>query len=251
MKFICDRKNFKTRAEKNGTYSLLNIKTGKIMFLNKTASLILEIPEINSTEELVNYLLENYDGITKEQVIKDCERLIYKMNALDIVSIIEEPTEKRNIIIVAGENDYKKLSRFFTNSLSQKGKMVFCASADPRYYSTYAIRTRQFNNQEYNIIYLDQYGCIKAAISLGCGLSSSLMTLTSVFADETEINIVKKMLSYIFNITPDLTKLRVLVKKNAMKQVENYILKLGFELEAVLKKEYGNTDLLCYSLFRD
>lgn len=254
MKYNCDYKNFKVREEKNGTFSMLNKQSGKIMFLNKIASFVFNNPEIDNTSDLAEKIHEKYKDTDRSIIEKDCVELLYKMNALDIVDIITDEGQsnaKNNYITVAGEEDYKKISNFITKNISNPKMMIFCTSLDSRYYSTYAIRCRQFNNQEFYFIAFDNEGRISAVLSMGCGLSNTIYTLTSVFTNKENVKTVKEMLNYVFDLTKDLTKIRIMLKDDTSTAIKEYVLNLGFELEATLKKEYGNNDLYCYSLFRE
>lgn len=94
MKYTIFYKNFVVREENNGTYSFLNKTTGQIFFLNSTSSFIFEHPEINDFDELIQIVHSNYPSINIDTIKHDYEDLLYKMAALGIASIDNDPHKK-------------------------------------------------------------------------------------------------------------------------------------------------------------
>lgn len=251
MKYTINQNNFKVRKEENGTFSFLNKTTQKIVFMNKLASFIYNNVEITDLEKLVDVIYEKFEGADKTEIKVDCERILYQMEALDIVSITSDNQKIMQGIRVAGEKDFNAISCFIKSNLHEKGKAILCNSNKKDDYSTYAIRVRQFNNSEYNFISTDEKGEINALVTLGIGLSNTVFTMTNLFADKNDIVLIKNIISYVFNVTENLTKIRITIKDDdKSKELKDFILTLGFEKEAVLKKEYGDLDLICYSVFK-
>lgn len=251
MNYNVNFDKIKVREEKNGTYSFLNLESMKIVFLNKIASFVYLHPEINNLNDLAKAICNNFDVPSIEEVTQDCKDLLHKMNALDLICITDEARVIDTGCCIVGEEDYKKASEFINENFTKNGKVIMYSSLDLNYYSPYALRARQFNNKEYNFIYYDELKNIQALITLGVGTISSY-TVLNIFADRNDLNMIKELLEYAFNATPNLTKMRISIKNDKSgKILQNYVEKIGFTLEAILKDEYGKgIDLLCYSKFR-
>lgn len=59
-------------------------------------------------------------------------------------------------------------------------------------------------------------------------------------------------LSYIFSVTHNLTKIRVMLQDNKFAEKTRKIIEQpGFKKEAVLEKEYGDCNVVSLALFRD
>lgn len=250
IKYNINHDNFKVRKEENGNYSFLNKTSLKIVFLNKTASEIFNNENIKNSSDLIKYFKNKFPEVDDSQIESDCINILYKMNALDIIEIIESDESNNAEIRVAGESDYKKISKFVKECL-KSNSLLLCSSIDLNHYSAYAIRVRQFNNSEFNYLHFDKNGIIDAMITLSVVGSTSSYAITDIFVKNDEQKIIEQILKYIFHITPSLAKIRIMIRDNKeSSKLIGVFEKLKFEKEAVLKKEYNNIDLLVYSLFR-
>lgn len=251
MKYKILNENIRLRKEKNNTYSFLNTKSMKIVFLNKIASDIFQHPEITNLDDLSTWIFNKYEAPSIDVVKKDCKELLYKMNWLELIEIDNVIKDKKNKYEIAGEKDYKDISNFIYKCFTSKNKVLMYSSMDMNYYTPYAIRARQFNNKEYNYICYNDDNKIEAVITLGAGTTSSYSIL-NIFMNNYSSQIVNELLEFVFQSTPLLLKVRISVKTNSDDSKLKRITKdLGFVLEATLKNEYGQgEDLLCYSLFR-
>lgn len=254
MKYSIDYDNFRVREEANGNYSFLNKTTQKIVFLNKSASYIFNNREINSLNELVVKFKEKYKDISENELMEDCKDILYKMNALGIVSLEDMQEKVLQKVKIAGEEDYKIISEFIKKSIKTKG-ILLCSSIDLNYYTPYAIRVRQFNNKEYNYMHFNN-GVMDALVTISSIASNSSYAISDIFIDNKNIdstcNILNEIFVYIFNITKNLAKIRIMIKENKESiNLINLFEKLNFKKEAILHKEYNNINLLVYSLFRE
>lgn len=255
MNFSIDRKNFKVRAENNGTMSFLNLKTMNIVFLNKTASILFENSEIQSLEQFVEYMHNKYPTVDKSVLERDCLELLYKMETLEILNIdhnsktadMEFPCVK-----VAGEKDFADLSDFLMENLQIEKMIILCSNYDMNHFSAYNLRTRQFNNFEFNFMHYGENRAIDAVITCAINVGATAFSLLHIIGNPDNISILREMLSYIFSVTHNLTKIRVMLQENKFAEKARKIIEqLGFKKEAVLEKEYGDCNVVSLALFRD
>ncbi len=248
MKYTIN-KNFKTREEKNGTYSFMNLETMQIMFLNKTASIIYNNADIDILDDLVVFIMNNFKGVTFDEAKKDCEQILNYMDVLGLINIVRESSCVEQIT-VAGENDYKDISQFILDSLCLKDVYMLLSSNKKTDYSAYAIRNRQFNDLEYNFIHRDHNNKIDALLTFSYNKGSSILTLTNIVGEFKNETIFSEIIQYVLEQTMFLTKIRFLIEDNKINNIKNLIEKLGFTIETKLKKEYDNNDLLIYSIIK-
>lgn len=250
MHYTIDKDNFRVREEKNGTISFLNLRTMNIVFLNKTASIIFQHPEINNLESLTKLLMIQYPRTNKDIIEQDCIDLLYRMDALEIISLTDVECKNEHIF-VAGDSDFSNISKFIKRCINKDKKVLLCSSIDLNHFSAYAIRVRQFSNLEFNFVHTDENNEIDALITCGTNPGSSAFVITNIFSSKTQIKTLQEIIDYIFKMTKDLTKFRVMLSNILDNDLYQILSQLGFSEEAILRKEYGSQDLICYALFRD
>ena len=253
MTFSVNVDDFKEREECNGTFSYWNYATQKVVFMNKLASFIIHSGTDN-IEDLVNEVYNRYEGVTKEEIRRDCIKVLYQMEAVGLIKIDEDFAvgTNTNSICVAGESDFRRISSFVTRSLKSNKHVIMCGYNRINDYSVYQVRARQFNNNEYNVIYFGKSGEIEALLTFGKVMSENVYTLVNIFAPYDRAEQLKSMIKYMALITKKLTKIRVTIKDDSTSiRLISLLNELGFKKEAVLCREYDNTNVICFALFRE
>ena len=247
MKYKINKESFRARKENNGTYSFMNLETSQIMFLNKTASIIYNNSDIDNIDDLIKFIMREYDCPNYEIVKLDCEQIIYYMGCLGLIKIFENTKQNLNGITIAGESDFDNISRYIEEIANDSDLYLLLNSNKKIDFTSYAIRTRQFNNIEHNFIYKDDKGKIKALLTLGYNKGSNVFTLQNLIVKKRDKLIINEMFSYIFKITHGLNKIRFFLEETKETPfIADLIKSSNFEIEAVFKKEYGDHDLLIY-----
>lgn len=244
-------KKFRVREEKNGTYSFMNLETMQIMFLNKTASIVYNHDEINNLDELVAFMKNKYECPDVSIVLDDCRKVLFYMDCLGLIELIDCQLNKNNGITVAGEQDFKDISIFIEKSAHDKNMYVILNSNKKIEYTPYAIRSRQFNDFEYNFIHRDNQGIIDVLLTFSYNKGSSIFTLINLIGKIENENIIVDIIKYVFENTPFLTKIRFLIEDSKKLETIKFLIeKLQFKIEATLKKEFNENDLLIYSIVK-
>lgn len=112
------------------------------------------------------------------------------------------------------------------------------------------VNCNKFNDLEYNFIHRNIKNDIDALITLGYNKGSSILTLTNLICKNNEENLLKQLINYVFDNVSFLTKIRFLIEKDKLVNVEKLIQRLGVTTEAILKKEFGEKDLIIYSIVK-
>ena len=238
------------REENEGTLSVVINKTRQIVYLNKTASEIIRCTkETHSTEALSKMFIDKYklENTLKGEIENDIKDSLYQLEAMGIINILDKPQEFSNNLKIAGEKDYELISKFICKNLSNKSS--YLNANDSRYYIDVAIRERQFNNIEYNIVKYYNKEIIANIVVLVPDKMSiySVLSINSVVfkkeLDEKEIKgILKDMLKFIeekFSI--DYNKIRFNVFDKSHIFIKNIFEQLGFIKICLYKNEISKT----------
>lgn len=151
MRYKFNEGSYTVRKEENDTISLMIKKTNQIIYLNSAARKILFDP--NKTGDLDKFV-QNLNVEDKEQAYKDYEELLYQLECFELVKIEKEEQESILGCKIAGEKDYNEIARFITANI--KNQFSYSNVVNMKYYNPISIRTRQFNNNEYNILYFSE-----------------------------------------------------------------------------------------------
>ena len=242
------------RRNEDGNQNIILVKSkGSKLYLNKTGYEILEqILNSISYDDIVSSMVSKYSNTEKEIIVEDIKSVF---RLLDIYNIIQITDSNDNlpegfIVKAAGDKDYSRMYEFF-----KKGKYFsYPKDVNLEYFSPSAIRFRQVNNKEFYFI------CYKNSEIVGIisiifpkELLNSL-TISGVYLKhETDEE-------YIYSLIENLIKETIITNESKLRAVFvgkdgsvidsnglRLFTDLGFEFEAILKKELGDNDILLYN----
>lgn len=260
MKYIINSNLFNVKSELDDTLSILIRKSRQLIYLNKTASLIINNDqEVKDTDDLITKVKDkfNVENMSDLEIKSDLNDLLYQLEALGIVQIINRETIKFNQIRIAGERDYSNISKFIKKNIDNDN--TYCSIVNKNYYEPYLIRTRQFNNLEYNILKYDENGNIIANMVLLLPPTASYFTsmnINSIIFDKdidyenVEI-IIDEMFKFIVdNFKMDFNKIRIFYFDERQESIIEILKKIGFKKICVYEKEIEKSiDLVIYDKF--
>ncbi len=146
MKFeIChDAYERRGQVTEDGTLPLRSLKNGRDFFLKAAAAPLLEL------DGSVHDAETEFSALTPE-TRQDYLDGLTLLSAFGAARVLEETAESPVRIRVAGEKDYKAIAQLMNReNVLRLGKIP----GDPTYMNEDNIRARQFNNDEYNFLYL-------------------------------------------------------------------------------------------------
>ena len=245
MKKIVLLKQIDFKDNENGFYSILT-RYGD-MIVNEMGKFIIDNISYYDFDHLCLCVKQkfNMDDIDAN---KKTGNFLYELRN---VGLIDFESEEDNILTndcmeIAGETTYKRISEDVVAFLDSD-KTIYSVSQDKKYYNVYPLRSRSFSNREnyffkikngeYNIIGVQNLDAPKspAFISL-LKFGKNVDDLVELF-DELIVEL-KKLRQFKIRINTGLALEGSLLK--------NILIKEGFELEGVLKKEDGVNDVYLY-----
>lgn len=149
MKFKIIEDSYIFRDEDDDTISLMIKETSQIIYLNAMAKKILETShDFCELKDFVKML--NLDSGTEKIAMKEFEELIYQLESFGILLISNKEVFYGEGCKVAGERDYADIANFIECNL--KNQYSYSSITNTAYFNSISIRSRQFNNLEYNIL---------------------------------------------------------------------------------------------------
>ena len=246
MKYIINSQTFYMREENDETISLIAKNCKKLLFLNRTAGLILKKSD-EVTDSLNMAKQMHAKNVSIEEVEKDVIDTINLLSAYGIASIVEDANISKREIEIAGESDYRCISGFINKNINNPYNQI--AVNIPSFYSVISIRERQFNNYEYNFLtYQDNE--IVSDIVIGVPMAGSIFSALSINSSffKTEMNesqvrhACKVTLNYAKDMFDDkFNKIRFHYNTGSMGILKQIYQELGFEKTCVLKNEINKS----------
>lgn len=242
MRYKIDQKKFMYREEDEQTISLIVKETNKILFLNRTAAVLIKYAnEVIDTKELLKYF--EFPDDTENDIENQFINTIYLLHAYGIAEIEEKDKDNTLTIDIAGERDYYRIADFI--SANYNNPLNHIAVHSKEYYNVVTLRERQFNNFEYNIMkYLD--GQIVAVLVVGvpvAGAKFSVIAINSlIFEQELDNDEVKEIAEELIcfvenNFKDRFNKIRFYYYEGLRGFLKNISRNLGFELICTFKNE--------------
>lgn len=255
MKYKILENSYIYRNEDNDTISLMIKSTDQIIYLNKSAKKILL--EDNKSWELSDIIdCWNIDEKNKKEIYKDYEELLYQLECFGIVEIERDNITKDNGCRIAGERDYFNIADFIQKNIYYR--FSYSNITNMKYYNSISIRTRQFNNTEYNILYCLN-GEIVAVLVIALPPNTSGFSVTYLNAvffknslDEKDcITILKEQISFVDELfRRDFRKIRFHYYDAKQKWLLAQLETLNFKKICTFEKElYSNKNLSIYDKF--
>lgn len=244
------------REEKEGATIVSATKTGVQLVLNQTGTQVLKLlPVCNSVEGLIEEMSMKYNKLNSKILEQDILEILHLFEIYDVVLLEENINDKKNFrVSIAGDVDYKKISKFVNNCLDNDC-IKYCRINDKDYFSTIHLRLRTMQNKEFGV-FVEYSGKIKGFLTFsGEGfLTTNVLLVTSLFFDATVENqkeILFIMLNHVIRqcITQkNVKKIRLPVIINEKEDaICNKLIEMGFIKEAVLKDEVEENDLVFYT----
>lgn len=251
MKFMINKNDFKIRDEQDGTLSLMILSTSQLIYLNTTARLLIQQEGTVDFEDFLKQL--KFDGVEEVELRSDYQDLIYQLEALGIIEIIEQEQLSENGCMLVGEKEYREVSKFILENGNNKFNLIDMTYPDN--YSLPNLRARQFNGEEFNIIKLKD-GKIIADVILAVApfntgisvVSFSAIVMDKSIEEDNVGNIIKELLEYSSGLFVDkYNKIRFYYTDEKQDYILNILKNIGFKKTCTLKKEIcKNIDLTLY-----
>ncbi|MDU1347899.1 PqqD family protein [uncultured Clostridium sp.] len=245
MKYEVNKDMIKIRDEQDETVSAILNETKQIIYLNKTAAIILKkYGQIKDTYTLVKYVIKEFELENKEekQIEDDLIDALYQLEALGIVKLLDKKEIKESLKI-AGERDYSNIAIFIIDNIDND--YAYASVNNKKYYNPVSIRGRQFNNVEYNITKYKNNEIIGNMVIMppANGSMFTVMSINSIIfkesLSENEIfSVLKEMVEFVQkNFSNDYNKVRFFYFYEKQQKIKNMLLRLGFEKICVYEKE--------------
>lgn len=260
MKYKIKNSLFNVKSELDDTLSILIKESRQLIYLNKTASLIINNNKaIKDTDDLIEEVKDkfNVENMSDLAIKSDLNDLLYQLEALGIAQIINRENIQFDQIRIAGEKDYSNISKFIIKNIDNKN--AYSSIVNKNYYEPYLIRTRQFNNLEYNVLKYDENGNIIANIVLLLPPAASYFTSMNINSlifnenidSEYMETIIKEMFKFINdNFKMDFNKIRIFHFDERQDSIIEILKKIGFKKICVYEKEIEKSiDLIVYDKF--
>ncbi|MDH6363476.1 adenylate cyclase class IV [Enterococcus sp. PF1-24] len=258
MNYELLEENFFVRGEKDDTITVMNKETHQICYLSKLSGEVLKNPHINTSEKLVDFVTTKYDcsNQTNDEIVEDIEGIIYQLDALGLlkISTAKKQSDIYNGVTVGGEALYVGIEKFISDNCGFDSNYIQ-ADLSSDYFNKGAIRVRQFNNKEVNIL-LYQKGKIICDFVVGLPPFSSAVSVISVNTivfdqrlSKKEIETaITKILTFIYKeLGNQYNKIRFNSYDDSHVFATRILEKLGFKKVATFEKEIAKSiDLNVY-----
>lgn len=255
MRFFVNSDRYIYRDEDEDTISLMIKKSNQIIYLNKSAKKILGMTEKDiDLKDFVESL--NIDCLNKEFIYKDYEEIIYQLESFGIITISNKDKDISSGCKIAGERNYLEVANFIENN--KDNVFSYTSISNMQYYNPISIRSRQFNNTEYNLMYIRDERIISLlVVSLPPNTSGfSVIYLNSVFFEnsipEKEcIGLLNELINFATKLfKDDFTKIRFHYFNTKQNWLLEQLKYSGFKKSCALEQEIDkNIKLDVYDKF--
>lgn len=233
-------------------YVTVNSQKYGLKVLNPTAAFIYDRCDgSNNLYNIVDMLQSEYPDVSKERIESDVKEILYYLRDLELIDFEKDtPDAEPFEFKTAADEDFRKIKKFIIRNLLKKHPDIntFASIKDPKYYTEYMLRSRQFSLNELNYICLNQ-GEITDLIAIKNIDNLTGTVEISVFMCNISSESFSNFYSFVIN---DLKKYRVrkidftiIQDSTTFNQFED----IGFTLEATLKAEVNSKDLYFYTKF--
>ena len=251
MKFKINRNDFIIRNEQDDTLSLMILSTSQLIYLNSTARLLIQQEGVVDFELFLKQL--RFDDVEESELRNDYQDLVYQLEALGVIEIIDQDLLTGNGCMLAGEKEYREVSNFIIENGNSSFNLIDMTYPDN--YSLQNLRARQFNGEEYNIIKLENGEIVADAIiavpPFNTGIS--VVSFSAIVMDkktrEADIEkIIKELIDYSSGLFADkYNKIRFYYTDQKQDYMLNILQNIGFKRICTLEKEICKTiDLTLY-----
>lgn len=266
--FTEDRLTFK-RKEKKGYISINSKFAPKLheLFLNSTTQLIMEKCDgQHSVQDIIKELLTLYQNVSEEELQKDVILTLMNLYKFQLITWEKEDPFMYNIVENLGnqsfcsvqEGDIRELLRFIKDHMDKPDMLQYIhpLSIKDIYYDEINLRDMLFNYEEdFYVLKID--GEIRGLISLRLSKSikSSVSSVGIIICESEYTEFLLKCLNeYAVSISMrDVSKIKMQIVQESetiiQTKIESVLIKLGYELESILKKEIEFKNLKVYSYF--
>lgn len=254
------------KCDDDGTTLVCLSDTNGQLVLNRIGSEILDyLPQYTTTEELLDRLHQEYPDIDIQTLESDLFQILWPMEAYSILDInstvsIENAENSGAKYYVAGDSNYKELSKFITSALSQNS-LSLSQNISSEFYSPMALRVRVIQNLEY-MAFASKGGNILGAIAIGVpqNFTTQVLNINALFfkdgltVEEMAV-LLQGMISTLIEIFSSkirVKKVRTMVCDNMAHQALLEILhKSKFKNEFCLEDEtsIGDGKITAHTLF--
>jgi|GEM_PF-1964195 len=265
------------REEKNGFFSMLtNNGDSNYTMINKTSKQILDLCDgQKSVDQLWNIMCNQYTTIPKEALKKDLLITLGELTRLNAIEWEKKDNMNTNPFVLsasaiitdqvnvslAGESDIRKLSHFFADFVKSQNEATpgfykYFWGTDYREYTSPIIIRQCLYSYFKDFFVIKQQGEILGVITVKPAYESYLHDATIQMFDLPKelfkpviIQIMEYYAAFPFK---KITSFKILLPENYVKentQLIEDLSALGFSLNSLGKKEYGNgEDLYTYSI---
>jgi len=234
--------------------TVINQETSQVCYLSKLAGEVIKNAQYTNIDELITHTKSVFDCSEEceNKIREDLVKLVYQLEGLGIVEILKQETNSNmSGLFVAGEVDYANIADFIENNQSNPLNYIQQDTL-AGYFHKSAIRVRQFNNREINILYYE-HGEQLCDFVIGIPpVGSSVLVLpinTIVFNKNIDLNkaeeILEKALEFVQKeLSSEYNKIRFTSYSTNHDNYAKILGKLGFNFIACFKNEVNkNIDL--------
>lgn len=260
MNYKFNDENILYRKELNGVSSITVTTTHQTLYLNPTLTELYETRDTYSdTDELAKHIKDVLGEAAPniEIIEKDYIEALFQFRAYNAVTLSNEPPQdSTDEIRVAGECDYHLISEFTLNHFSNE--LNYFAIENKNYFSAQAIRIRQFNNNEYNILAFDEDGMVGNLVvgvppvgSVFSWLGIQNIVFDNKISTEKQKEYLAKQIEFVrANFGSRYNKIRIYIYGDFSGKSLNLLKDMGFKHKCCFEKEIDKTmDLNVYDFF--
>lgn len=260
MKYIVKEVSVKKIQKGENTVILVNGGDYQLV-LNPTALEVFDIMDkFSTTEQLLEQLCQIYGGVDKRVLEKDLNEILRIFEIYGLITIEKEEKENDGVskYIISGDVNYQLISDFVLKTLECDEAVKF-GQKSPEYYMPVFLRYRVMQNLEFGV-YAESGSKVVGYMSTSANPANSSKTLVinDIFMDESlsDDEIVRHlsgMINRVFRIvasTRAVSKIRLATYgEMATQRMIDILLRIGFEVEGVLKDETLLGDMTFYTYF--
>lgn len=235
---------------------IVNKKTSRQFFVNRVLKYILEISmEFTDSNDILNELKSSFPNVDEKLLNDDLDNALHLLEIYNVIEILDY--KDKDYIdgkpLIVGDKEFKLVEKFITDN-RKSNKLNYCQNNTPNYYTTTNMRAHTMSNSEY-------YAAVKSNQQLEAVIAfippinnSQVLMISSIFLKKGVDKVkgseyVSSMIDKMTNLlSHEIKKIRIthLTNRNDYEIGNELIKHLNFKIEAILRDEYKNRDIVMY-----